>query len=118
MSKFYWQGSKAFPEDAGELTFYPVKFDNATGTISYVSSVPTGEDEVEEYIIIGIDEQWLVTQQFRGLTIPVNLVELADAAVTGDHTLTDDKVLSKVRRFAQNREQATEMRRICKRTVY
>lgn len=120
MSKFYWQGSKEFPEEAGELVFQPVRFDSTTGMISYVTEVPTGDNAVEEYLITGVDEQWLVTQQFRGLTIPVSLTRDDDDVVISEesYTITDDKILAKIRRFAQNREQATEMRRICKRTVY
>lgn len=113
MVKYYWQGSKSFPEDAGELTFTSVKFDTETESLIITST------EVNEYIIEGLDEMWLVTEKFKCKTTPVPLVDISELlAITNSYKINDDKTLAKVRRFEKDRNTLVETEKLTRRTTY
>lgn len=117
MCKYYWQGNKSFPEDAGELTFTPVRFDSETESLVIVES--HSGDAVEEYLIDGIDEMWIVCEKFRVATTPVPLTTLSELdTATNSYKIADDKTLAKVRRFAKNKDTLAEMEKLTRRTNY
>ena len=115
MNRYYWQGTKEFPEDAGELVFTQVKFDSETESLLVTDTLP----DAEEYIIDGIDEMWLVTESFRSNTIPVKLTDLGELdTATNSYKVVGDKVLAKVRRFAKNKTDLAAMKKLTNRTTY
>jgi hypothetical protein len=109
---YYWQGSTAhFDESAGILSFQNVKFDSKAETLS-LSDTDTGEMLIE-----GLDEGWILTERLSGNMVPTKIAEI-DEFLKESLVIKDDNVLSKLRKFAKNKEEAVAHKSLLKRTFY